>query len=554
MSQRVVGLDIGTSAVRAVELLVGGDKPLLLAFGQVTLPRDAVVSGEITQPTVVAEAIRRLWKEGGFKQTSVATSVAGLRVIARQLEMPAVSDAEVESAIRFQAADLIPFPTEQAAISAQVLGDFQDAEGTAMSRVLVGAAHKEVIDGAVTAITLAGLTPVNIDLSSAAVARALMAPDSEATEAYVEIGAGMTMLVVHDAGKPRFVRTIQEAGNSATDAIAAVMNLPFIDAEVVKRKIGSDDPQAQEARMAVRTTISDLAAEVRRSIDFYRGMGDQPEITRLLVTGGGSRLQGIVSELERQTGLPTIPAPVLSRIDTSKVELGEEELAQIEPVLATPIGIALPGAAGTRRFNLLPAEFSTTLANRALRKKMVVAGAVAVGLMAVAYGARFTQVHSEQDQVKTAQGQVDALQAKVNSYASFLREKTMVKNTDQVLSGLVAHEISWPAVIDQVGREIPPGVAISSFSGQGATTTSASAAAGGVASAPVLGTISMSVTGPAYTSVAQWVSQMQSSPAFSNVFATGLSKSTGSVTFSSTASVTSSATTNRAHTFEGSQQ
>jgi type IV pilus assembly protein PilM len=114
MATRLVGLDIGSYAVRAVELSVGGAQPVLERFAQVTLPPGAVNEGEIADPAAVSAAVRRLWAEGGIGRRRVVIGVANQRVIVRQAEFAAMSEADFQSALQFEAQELIPLPIEEA--------------------------------------------------------------------------------------------------------------------------------------------------------------------------------------------------------------------------------------------------------------------------------------------------------------------------------------------------------------------------------------------------------------------------------------------------------
>src|SRR3974390_3522029 len=140
----LVGLDIGTSAVRAAELEMGDRGPALGAFSQVGLPPGTIVDGEVRDQAAVADALRRLWQNGKFTTRTVVVGIAGLRAITRELDLPWVPDSEVDSAVRFQSEEGIPFPPDKTLLSAQVLADASNADGTRTRRVLVAAAHRDL--------------------------------------------------------------------------------------------------------------------------------------------------------------------------------------------------------------------------------------------------------------------------------------------------------------------------------------------------------------------------------------------------------------------------
>src|SRR5579864_5596507 len=127
---QVVGLDIGTSAVRAAELDSGGRTPSLTTFSQVGLPPGTVVDGEVRDASALVDALKRLWQNGKFTSKSVVVGIAGLRVITRELDLPWVPDDEIDSAVRFQSEEVIPFTPDKTLLSAQALGESKASDGS----------------------------------------------------------------------------------------------------------------------------------------------------------------------------------------------------------------------------------------------------------------------------------------------------------------------------------------------------------------------------------------------------------------------------------------
>ena len=232
MAQLIVGLDIGTSAVRAAELDVSHSVPSSTpTVRSGCLPARSSTARSATC-SAVTEAIKKLWKNGQFSSTSVIVGIAGLRAITREIDLPFVPDNEVDSAVRFQSEEVIPFPPDQTILSSQVLADYTSPEGDKMRRVLVAAAHVDLVNGVIEAVEKAGLTVEGVDLISSALVRAIGGQDaSEQPEAIVSVGAGLTVVVVHQQGRPQFVRTIGSGGNATTAAVSAALDLPISDAE-----------------------------------------------------------------------------------------------------------------------------------------------------------------------------------------------------------------------------------------------------------------------------------------------------------------------------------
>src|SRR4051794_7405396 len=160
----VIGLDIGTFAVRAVELVPGGSRPTLSRFGQVTLPPGAVIGGEVGDVAAVGAALTKLWEEVGFKSRDVVIGVTGQRVIVRQAEMPSMSEADLRAGLSYHAQELLPIPVDDAQLDVCIL-DHSAGQGEndePMMHVLLAAAQRDVVSGHLAALDAAGLRPAAV--------------------------------------------------------------------------------------------------------------------------------------------------------------------------------------------------------------------------------------------------------------------------------------------------------------------------------------------------------------------------------------------------------
>ncbi|HXQ44690.1 MAG TPA: type IV pilus assembly protein PilM [Acidimicrobiales bacterium] len=582
--QQVVGLDIGTSAVRAAELEFGAGPPKLVAFGQVGLPPEAIVDGEVKDIPVVADAIRRLWNNGRFVSDSVVVGIAGLRVITRELDLPWVPDDEVESAVRFQSEEVIPFPVDKTILSTQVLGDNTAEDGAKTRRVLVAAAHRELVDGVVAAVEQAGLNVQGVDLVSSALVRALAdsAHPSTEPEAIVSVGAGLTVVVVHQEGRPQFVRTIGTGGSEATAAIAAALDLPLADAESIKLRLGDGSAQSQAAEHAVQESIQGLVGEIRSSIQYFASLQGRAPIVRVLLTGGGSLLRGFIPQLQAQVRIPVNAISPLARLDVSALDLQPEQAASIDPVLAAPIGLALPEPnASVRNFNLVPPEVLQRLFLRKVQHYAVMA-AVVVGVALVGFGAlNFLRVHNAQNGVNALTASVAALNAQIPTYDKVVAANEELQTSKGQVSQITVSAVDWSAVVAELSKATPTGLSLTSFTGSAqapavttptpapatgpssttATTTTTTTvptstpAAGGGAAGTIptgaVGSISVDVGGTFpgvahFSPVAEWIDDITSSVMFDppgvSAVTNAPSGSNTAVNFQSTLSLTSGAT------------
>ncbi len=226
----MVGLDIGTSGVRAAELVLGKGGPTLDRFGQVALPPGAVRDGEVVDTDAVAAALRELWVLARFTSRKVVVGVANQRVVVRQVELPWMPVDELRKSLAYSVQDYIPMPVDQAILDFHPLADFVNEAGARMLRVLLVAAARDMVSSALAAVAKAGLQASMVDLTSFAVLRSQVTASggfAVEAEALVDIGASVTNIVVHSGGVPRFVRILLMGGADITEMIADRMGVPI---------------------------------------------------------------------------------------------------------------------------------------------------------------------------------------------------------------------------------------------------------------------------------------------------------------------------------------
>ena len=213
-----IGLDIGSSAVRAAEVAGHGGHEEIVKFAQVGLPAGAVVEGEIRDPTAVSAALKRLWTEGGFKRRDVILGVSSQRAMVRQIEVPQMSPNEMRSALRYQIGELLPIPVEQAVFDFAVLGPGPaGGDGGATTRLLVVAAQQDIVKEAIAVVKRAGLRVRAVDPSPLALLRAVPPSPGGGLEAVVSLGAHLVVVGVRQGTTPRFLRTVTSGNEAARD-------------------------------------------------------------------------------------------------------------------------------------------------------------------------------------------------------------------------------------------------------------------------------------------------------------------------------------------------
>jgi type IV pilus assembly protein PilM len=342
-----IGLDVGSTAVRAAEILPG-DPPVLIRAAQVPVSEGAVENGEVRDVARVAQAIGDLWQRGGFKGKQVSMGVANQRVVVREVSVPALPAKELRQALPFQIQDLIPIPVDDAVLDFDVLEEFEQ-EGAAMLRLLVVAAQRDMLNLLVESAQQAKLDPVGVDLVPFALIRAVGREDGLGLdqtevggEAIVDIGADVTNICVHERGVARFVRILPSAGRDVTQAVAGQLGIPDEEAEALKRgEPANGAVGAPEGESIVRSRVSSLVDEIRSSLDFYRAQTPGDEVSSVLVTGGGSKMPGLVELLQERIGPAVGPGRAFGKVQV-RLGMDDEARADAEPLLAVAVGLALP--------------------------------------------------------------------------------------------------------------------------------------------------------------------------------------------------------------------
>ena len=351
MPKTRIGLDVGSTAVRAAEL-TEGSPPSVVRAAQIPLPAGAVENGEVRDVGAVSEALRELWTRGGFKSRKVWMGVGNQRVVVREIALPAMPEKELRQSLGFQVQEFIPMPVDEAVLDYHLIEEIE-IEGRPMLRLLLVAAQKAMVDTLVAAATGAKVEPIGLDLVPFALVRAVgatgagMELETTGGEAVVDVGAHVTNIVVHAAGETRFVRILPSGGRDITVAIARGLSVDDEVAERLKRgevveSSGATPQQALDIAMQRATQFVD---EIRSSLEFYTAQTQGARIERLLVSGGGSKLEGFIDILRQRIPVTVEPGRVFSRVG-SQLSLSGEAQTEAEPVLATAVGLAIPWGGG----------------------------------------------------------------------------------------------------------------------------------------------------------------------------------------------------------------
>jgi type IV pilus assembly protein PilM len=360
LARSSIGLDIGTRSIRVAEVRFGGGSASLARYGLVPLQQGAVERGEIHDPQAVAAAIGDLWKQLRLSGRSVHVGLANRRVVVRIIELPVLPEEDLAAAIPFQAQEHIPIPLDQAVVDYQLLEEIEGPEGQRLMRVLVVAAELATIEPVLAAMHAAKLEVRTLELNAYPLVRSL-ANGSTGAEAIVDIGAGVTSVVVHHGGTIRFTRILSSfGGDEFTNAIAQGLNVSQDEAETLKanassilrQRSGATGKRRRRAPAADVVASADLVTplidrfvgEIRGSIDFYRSRPDAAGLERLILTGGGSLLGGLAEQLEASIGVPVEHGHPLAHVPVRDAKSESNEMTDAEPFLGVALGLALAGS------------------------------------------------------------------------------------------------------------------------------------------------------------------------------------------------------------------
>ena len=341
-SKTVVGLDIGSSAVKAVELKSTGRGYRIAAIASEAIPPDSIVDGAIIDGTGVAEAIRRVLDQAGIKSKDVAASLSGNAVIVKKISLPQMTDSELAETIRWEAEQYIPFDVQDVNLDYQILDAGGESGKTAMDVLLV-AAKKDKIGDYTSVIAQAGRNPVVMDIDAFAIQNAFEVNyDAEPSEVNVlmNVGASAVNINIVSGGTSVFTRDISIGGNAYTEAIQREFNLPFAQAEQAKRGESVQGVQTEEMRPVLKAVTENVLLEIQKTFDFFRATAVADRIDRIMLCGGGARVEGFVETLAERFGLPVEPLDPFRRIPLDAAALGVAA-DHVGPTSVVAVGLAL---------------------------------------------------------------------------------------------------------------------------------------------------------------------------------------------------------------------
>jgi type IV pilus assembly protein PilM len=337
-----VGLDIGASSVKAVQLKRGRAGAELVRLGIVPLHPETIVDGVIMDSGTVISAVQQIFTENQIKTKDVVVAVSGHSVIVKKIKVAKMSPQELEEAISFEAEQYVPYAIEDVNLDFQVL-EGQDPNATDMDVLLV-AVKKDIINDYLSIISTAGLKAVVVDVDAFALENAFEIAYEEEREqvvALVNLGAAVMNINILQGGMSEFTRDSALGGNRYTESIQKMLGLSYEQAEALKLGGEVEGRSLSDAQPAIDMVNSELVGEIRRSLDFFRSSSHSDTIHRAILSGGCARLPGLVQYLSENLEVPFEVANPLRKIKADPKKFDPEYLEVIAPQLSVSVGLAL---------------------------------------------------------------------------------------------------------------------------------------------------------------------------------------------------------------------
>jgi type IV pilus assembly protein PilM len=340
----VVGLDIGSSAVKAVEVKPAGKGYKVTAFGTEPVPPDAIVDGAIIDAGSVAEAIRRVFDGNkAFKAKDVCASLSGNAVIVKKITLPVMTENELAESIYWEAEQYIPFDIQDVNLDYQILDPGTGPNSRGSMDVLLVAAKKEKISDYTNVISQAGRTPVIVDVDAFALQNAFEVNyglDAGRVVVLLNAGASAININILQGDQSVFTRDISMGGNAYTEAVQKELDLPFDSAEQLKKGIPVDGATFEEAQPVLHAVTENVLLEIQKTFDFFKASASTDHIDRIMLSGGASRVDGFHQMVQERFNTPVEDFDPFRTVTWDAKKLGGEP-ADMAPSAAVAIGLAL---------------------------------------------------------------------------------------------------------------------------------------------------------------------------------------------------------------------
>jgi type IV pilus assembly protein PilM len=310
---QLVGLDIGSYAIKAAELTrksKGGSETFSVKkLGYEILPRDAIVEGTIIDTAAVAETIKMIFSENKISTKNIVISVSGNSVIIKKLSLPPMDQEELKESIFWEAKHSIPYPYEETSVDYAILPPLMGS-GKQNLNILLVAAKKDKIANYSNAVNQADKTTEAIEVDVFALQNAIEInyPDvyQDKTIAIINLGAGLTNIIIMHRGIPQLFRDLPFGGSWFTENLSKELNISFDEAEKIMKGLPVEEELMEKSQTALGLNVQNLLDEISKTFSFYEtGEGKDSKIELIFLCGGLCNLKDLASQFEQKFKINT---------------------------------------------------------------------------------------------------------------------------------------------------------------------------------------------------------------------------------------------------------
>ncbi|MEA3466959.1 MAG: type IV pilus assembly protein PilM [Thermodesulfobacteriota bacterium] len=336
----VVGIDIGSHAIKVCQLKRTDKAYAVVNLGSATLPEGAVDDGTLNDPEAVGKAIAELFKNLKIKQNKVGFSISGYSVIVKKVNLAVMSAEELEEHIQSEAEQYIPFDIDDVYLDFQDLKTNQD--GDDRTDIMLVAAKKEIVDEYLEMLEDLNLQPVIVDVDGFALENTYEYnyPKDE-NVALVDIGASKMNINIISKGTSVVARDIVVGSRQLTEQIQSAFDIEFEEAEALKLGHLAAEDKQQEIEKIFSSTCTQWVLEIKKAIDLYHANHPDAPLSRLVLSGGGSKVSGLVDFLANETKLPVELFNPFNNMTVNSKKIDPDYLNSVGPEMAIATGIAI---------------------------------------------------------------------------------------------------------------------------------------------------------------------------------------------------------------------
>ncbi len=338
--KKVIGLDIGSSSIKVVEIDVGRSSATLQSFGFAPTPIDTISAGELRETTAVATVVRSLINETKSRRKFICTCMSGNAVIVRKMTIPKLEKKFIREHVRFEAEANLPFDINQVSLTHHLLNLQQSPDSM---EVLVIAAQNALINQYQDLSNLIGIPLGVLDISGFALANAFEFNYGKlpGVVGLFNFGASTTNVVVLYNGEAVFCRDVPFGGNLYTNEIHRNLGVTIPEAEALKLAAMSGKEEAEPVQSVISATNEQFNEEIRNQIDVIKASTNGLTLSRCFYTGGASQTPGLVESASKVIGAPMEPLNPLLRVKASSKRFPKDYLNQISPFISLVMGLGL---------------------------------------------------------------------------------------------------------------------------------------------------------------------------------------------------------------------